>query len=702
MKNLAFLVMAFLVFAPGIGSADGMPADVVQMFQQCVASGGQAASNYNAWVAQHGCLCGSPLTGSGNITCSGGSGSSASTGGGGDLATLVTTASVKAIFSGNSQAAGYGVLGLGASMLLEGMQSNPEDDARQQAAAAAQAAQAERIRALEAQRQAEIRRQQEEAFQHSKGVLLDTLQGPDGGPEIADNGAANKVAVIPGGGYNFHQSEHFTTSQPSQPPRLADQLLGPDDTTPTPAPADQSANLANQMMGPDGGAPAVNEIGMTQGRAIGGAGLAPGTQGNAGPNGPVGTLSKGDIVPQLDGSDEAVSAAAQKPFDSAGAAPVVSMQTSQGGLTGNDVASKQGAAQDLGVPNVQLSDAALSRLVPLLREQDPGGPIGSTNRPAICEPLSQQLDATYQLARRAVLASDIYDRYKSKDVPLPVIAGFDRISDQINHQQITEMRKLLPGMSGESIRHLLQPDDSDFRAAIYEEYVTGSDGKNNYSKNVFLVFRGTVPTSGSDWMEGNAAQATGVGSDYYTRAIVLAHDLKQSAAANGYQLEIIGHSLGGGMADAAGLANRIKTTSFNPSGVNPNTVRGADISMAPQYLTDYVVNGEPLNSHQDHPAMTMAQVYGGTVMTGSLIPSVLVNSAASDPARAKRYLQELTTLYSVPLPTAIGRRVTLAPDPGDLNSVDPFALHYMTSVVDAIVAHSRELQSQYDFNECGS
>jgi hypothetical protein len=432
--------------------------------------------------------------------------------------------------------------GLALGMIVQGLQeSSQQEAARQAAAAAARAAEAERNRAIEEQRQAELRRLQEEAFQHSKGDLLDTLQGPDGSTGVADNVASNKVGVISPGGYNFHQSQHFTTGQPSQAPRLSDQLLGPDDSTTPPAPADQSTSLASQMMGPDGGAPAVNEIGMTQGQSIGGAGV---TSANGGAHGSVGNFSKGDIVPDLNGSDEAASAAAQKPFDSAGAAPAVSIQASQTSLSGTDVAGNRVVTQNLGVPSVQLTAATLAKVAPLLRQPESGGPIAA-GRPAICEPLSRQLDETYQIARRAVLASDIYDRYKSKDVPLPVIPGFDRISDRTNNEQITEMRKLLPSMSGESIRHLLQADDSDYRAAIYEEYVSISDQKHNYSRNIFLVFRGTVPTSRSDWMKGNVAQAACVGSDYYTSAIVLAHNLKQSAAANGYQLEIVGHSLGG-------------------------------------------------------------------------------------------------------------------------------------------------------------
>src|ERR1039457_3173778 len=225
----------------------------------------------------------------------------------------------------------------------------------------------------------------------------------------------------------------------------------------------------------------------------------------------------------------------------------------------------------------------------------PGGPIAS--RPAICDGLSQQLDEAYQLARLSLLASDVYERYGSIKAPSPGITAVDRISDKINKDEIAEMHKLFPGMRSEAVNDLLQPKDSDYRAAIYENYVMGSDGTHHYTKKLVLVFRGTSTLG--DWANANGPQAAGLGSDYYTKAIYLAHKLKVFADANRDQLELVGHSMGGGMADAAGLANKIKTTTFNPSGVHPNSVRGADMSSAQLYLTDYVVDGEPLNWHQD-------------------------------------------------------------------------------------------------------
>jgi hypothetical protein len=298
------------------------------------------------------------------------------------------------------------------------------------------------------------------------------------------------------------------------------------------------------------------------------------------------------------------------------------------------------------------------------------------------------------------LAADVYDRYDPKGpVNAPPIAEFIRISDYNTQEDANTMSRLFPGRDRQAVERLLAPDDSDFRAAIYEDRTA--------PRKIFLVFRGTVATSWSDWVKGNERQAAGVGSSYYSKAIFLAGQLKKSAVAQlpPFELELVGHSLGGGMADAAGAANRIKTISFNPSGVNPETVRGVDISVAPKYLTDYVVDGEPLNSHQDHPALTVADVYGASALGGGLTSTALAATSALDIANggsAKDVLQEITTLYSAKLPTAIGSRVTLKPVQNDIYTFNPVRLHSMAAVVDAIVAHSRELYGQYLFNKCGS
>ena len=158
------------------------------------------------------------------------------------------------------------------------------------------------------------------------------------------------------------------------------------------------------------------------------------------------------------------------------------------------------------------------------------------------------------------------------------------------------------------------------------------------------------------------------------------------------------------MADAAGAANRIKATTFNPSGVHPNTLPpGTDLSDARQYLTDNVVDGEPLNEHQDHPGATLAEVYanalGNPAAAGAAVYSAAAASAAS--GNTRQVGRELTALFSAPLPLAIGHRVTLIPDAADANSGNPFRLHGMEAVMDAIAAKYREVYRRYQSSECG-
>jgi len=356
-------------------------------------------------------------------------------------------------------------------------------------------------------------------------------------------------------------------------------------------------------------------------------------------------------------------------------------QSSSSGATTRSVTSSQQQPQKSISQDFGLSAASITTLVPLLRQPASGGPIGKL-RPAICESLSRQLDETHQLARRALLASDVYT-HNDPTNPVSIslqAAGFDRISDAVDS---SDMQRLFPGMSSQRIKDLLEPDDSDYRAAIYRD--------RSDPPTIFLVFRGTTTTG--DWVHGNVAQAAGVGSTYYNNAIFLTNVLKKSTAAHSLGLEIVGHSMGGGMADAAGVANKITTTSFNPAGVNPNTIKGANLSSAHQYLSDYVVDGEPLNMHQDHPGLTLVDAAANSAIAAPLIPVVLAaGAAAGDP---KQSLQELVALYSSALPRAIGRRVTLAPDPQDLHSANPFRLHGMEGVVDAIAAHSHEIYAQY-------
>jgi hypothetical protein len=322
--------------------------------------------------------------------------------------------------------------------------------------------------------------------------------------------------------------------------------------------------------------------------------------------------------------------------------------------------------------------------VPLLRSPDNanGHPINDGTPSASCQALATQMNDTYNVARRAVLAGDAYNRYETgnKDHPergtadtiLPL--GMVRVSDDPQ-----ALAALFPGTNPQTLAELLAPPDSGYRAAIYQDPADGN--------KLYLVFRGTSSMNPlhPDWAAANIPQQIGNGSQYFDRAIALAKLMKVRAAANNQDMEIVGHSLGGGMADAAGLVAGVKTTSFNPEGVHPSTLPpGFNLADARNFDTDYVINGEPLNWAQDHRT-TVKAFYNQMVLSSAAAPEALAIPAV------------VKSMGDASLAPAIGKRVTLAPMPGDRS---PLTLHGMLGVVDALSNQYNVLMSQYSYLGC--
>ncbi len=183
------------------------------------------------------------------------------------------------------------------------------------------------------------------------------------------------------------------------------------------------------------------------------------------------------------------------------------------------------------------------------------------DKAAYCKDLENQISQMNDAAKRASLAQDAYYFYDNnvtqgwQEANWTAPPGFTLVND------IGELREMLPGMSASSIQDLLAPDNSSYRAAIYRD--------NDH--NIFLAFRGTdahledaLRYGGKeDWPQNIGNAALGRWVDHFNKAVKLGYALKQYADKNGHQLEIVGHSLGGGMAIAAGLMAHAKTTVFN-------------------------------------------------------------------------------------------------------------------------------------------
>lgn len=137
----------------------------------------------------------------------------------------------------------------------------------------------------------------------------------------------------------------------------------------------------------------------------------------------------------------------------------------------------------------------------------------------------------------------------------------------------------------------LKDPSTGFKADIYKD-------KNG---DYVLVYRGTysdpdhpendlIHDWSKEWTDDNMKQGLGMGSEQYNKSIILAEKVNRNKPKD-KQLTIAGHSLGGGLATAAGAATGSKTYAFCPAGVHPNTykmygVKNPDTSKVHTYYSN--------------------------------------------------------------------------------------------------------------------
>ena len=176
-----------------------------------------------------------------------------------------------------------------------------------------------------------------------------------------------------------------------------------------------------------------------------------------------------------------------------------------------------------------------------------------------------------------------------------------------------EMKKL-------GITDLREIDDphTGFKADIYK------DTNGDY----VLVYRGTysdpdhpendlIHDWSKEWTDDNMRQGLGMGSEQYKKSIKLAEKVNSNKP-KGKQLTITGHSLGGGLATAAGAATGSKTYAFCPAGVHPNTykkygVKNPDTSKVHTYYS----NQDFLNMASNNLSL-MPKAAGERIMLNTL------------------------------------------------------------------------------------
>ena len=192
---------------------------------------------------------------------------------------------------------------------------------------------------------------------------------------------------------------------------------------------------------------------------------------------------------------------------------------------------------------------------------------------------------------------------KNKDEKLE---GYEKLNAE-------EMRKL--GINSTD----LNDTKTGFKADIYKD-------KNG---DYVLVYRGTysdpdhpendlVHDWSKEWTDDNMKQGLGIGSEQYKKSIDLAKRVKKGSERQGKQMTIAGHSLGGGLATAAGAATGSKTYAFCPAGVHPNTykkygVQNPDTSKVHTYYS----NQDFLNMASNNLSL-MPKAAGERIMLNTL------------------------------------------------------------------------------------
>ncbi|EKS6740299.1 phospholipase [Enterobacter ludwigii] len=124
-------------------------------------------------------------------------------------------------------------------------------------------------------------------------------------------------------------------------------------------------------------------------------------------------------------------------------------------------------------------------------------------------------------------------------------------------------------------------------------------GFASFSDNVYsLVTKGELAPvqNGADW-SNNFSQGMGMASEYYKKAVSIGKELARS----GQNIDIAGHSLGGGLASATSMASGKAGWTFNASGLNAGTVEkyGGKILGSTDNIQAYRVDGELLTRIQE-------------------------------------------------------------------------------------------------------
>lgn len=209
---------------------------------------------------------------------------------------------------------------------------------------------------------------------------------------------------------------------------------------------------------------------------------------------------------------------------------------------------------------------------------------------------------------RARLAEDVYNVGEG-DPP----EGWERVSAE-------ELKGL--GMNEDLFPQLADGfRPSEYKDGYYPELYRAKPDVFGEVRYV-LAFRGTQGVKDG---AADVIQAFGGETDQYTRAVRTAQALKRVL---GDKMDITGHSMGGGMAAAAGIITGLLVCAIDPAGVHPATLErvGKEYTRksADRYVQNYIAEGEFLDTVQNPTSqralfagITSVSQTGGLVLTAA-------------------------------------------------------------------------------------
>lgn len=217
---------------------------------------------------------------------------------------------------------------------------------------------------------------------------------------------------------------------------------------------------------------------------------------------------------------------------------------------------------------------------------------------------AERLELNNTGVEKARLADYVYEpRDPSKPTP-EIPTGWTDISDDPKALAKYNLKPKDLKISGEP----------GFRSRVYapDEAVFGKDMPAS------VAFRGTRMDQAVDW-KNNAQQGLSMDSAYYKQAVQIGTATNRSSA----PLDMVGHSLGGGMASAASQASGKSGWTYNAAGLNRSTVEkyGGKVN-TPKDVTNidaYRVKGEVLTAVQEPGVLGTAALVGGLGAGGAKI-----------------------------------------------------------------------------------